>query len=106
MSSIVETNITARDDLIRIMLEEFNIRFAKKSEMFSEEFAAGVWLSGEERDQKIDGDLIFCFHSHSELYINGVHKLFRKFLDQHGWSCEWYDMGTIFAWPELWQKGV
>ena len=105
MTDIVETNITDRDKLVRIILEQFNIRFVRNSEDFSKEFEMGIWFSGEEGDQKIDDNSIFCVHSHSELYTHGVHQVFRKFIDQNGWTIEWYDMGTIFAWPKKWKKG-
>lgn len=102
MTTIVEKRITDREDLVNTILEKFNIRFVQNSEDFSEEFQMGIWFSGEEGDQKIGEHPIFCVHSHSELYTHGIHHVFRKFIDQNGWTIEWYDMGTIFAWPKNW----
>ena len=102
MTTIVEERITDREDLVNSILEKFNIRFVQNSEDFAKEFEMGIWFSGEEGDQKIGDQPIFCVHSHSELYMHGVHRVFRKFIDQNGWTIEWYDMGTIFAWPKNW----
>lgn len=34
-----------------------------------------------------------------KIWVFGVHKEIIKFLEDRGWFAEWYDPGTLFAYP-------
>ena len=35
-----------------------------------------------------------------KIYILGIHKKLRAALDKYGYWPEWYDAGTVLAWPK------
>ena len=86
------------------LLEELKKRYPKKMFSTTEDFgieAGGVWTSGEDRDQLHAGLPLFSYYSQdggSKDYIFGVRTFLHNWLEENGWSCEWYDAGTVMIW--------
>jgi hypothetical protein len=62
----------------------------------TEDFGAGrggIWISGESDSRLLD------YYSEKWMDTFGVQPKLNDFVEENGWYFEWYDPGTIMAWP-------
>jgi len=85
-----------RDALITALEEKIPNHTFRPSEDFDGTEGA-VWTSGED-EATFKGREVFDYYSQdggSKQYTFGVLNSIHRFLEKHGWYCEWYDPGTV-----------
>ena len=60
----------------------------------------GIWICGECGYLNSEGIPYFDYYDMSSLYEFGVENNLSKLANKHGWHFEWYDPGTIMAYPD------
>lgn len=88
------------EQLIADLLATFPGIHAKPAREYGRpEYQEGVWLSGDAAMP--DGEDIFCYLAcpDPDTYNGTVHIAFEAWLEQRGYSLEWWDDAVYFAVP-------
>ncbi len=60
----------------------------------------GIWICGEGGYSNKEGIPYFDYYDLGGLYTFGVLDELWNYAEKHGWYFEWYDAGTIMAYPD------
>jgi len=64
------------------------------TEQFSDpNLKGGIWIGAE-------SSMLFNYYSEKWFNTFGVNPKINKKVEDSGWYFEWWDAGTMFAWPE------
>ena len=93
---------TERQKLMELLEAKYPKMLLRTTEQFDGS-ERGIWTSGEDGLEAKDERPLFNYYAqdyNEEIYVFGVHKEIRSFLESHGWFTEWHDAGTAMLYPE------
>ena len=90
--------MTTREEMIVILGEMFPITGTTEDFDGTE---GGIWICGECGYLNARGVPFFDYYDTSSIYEFGVLSNLVRLAERHGWYFEWYDAGTIMAYPDF-----
>jgi hypothetical protein len=88
--------MSTREEMIKVLGELFPITGTTEDFNGSE---GGIWICAECGYLNAVGVPFFDYYARERIYDFGVLSNLKRLAERHGWYFEWYDAGTIMAYP-------